>query len=238
MLSIPWSILVGLILGLTLQIILHHQLTQKNREDYQPLRQPMDAASYSGLSMGSAKLLSHLLSIRLQLHDNQTGKHIRYQKIDYELLVKWLETINILNPGTEYPMILASRVYSQTQDKARLRTLLEYIDRSFTIDPQLFWRHQAEATVIARHQLGDLELALKMAKKISNLPDAVEIPRWARDMHFLLLAELNEYESTIIIIEALLRSDAVKDPDEEVFLKEKLSLFQQKLFESKQNDKN
>ena len=61
------------------------------------------------------------------------------------------------------------------------------------------------------------------------------MPRWARDFRFLLLAELNELESAIAIIQALLETDSIDDVDERRFLLEKLSEFQQKLFESQQN---
>ncbi|MEE8366245.1 MAG: hypothetical protein V3R76_10690 [Gammaproteobacteria bacterium] len=185
--------------------------------------------------MGSEHLFSYLLAIRLQLHDNQAGKHIRYRKIDYSRLVNWLEQIHRLNRQSEYPMMLASRVYSQTRDKERLRIILDYIDRGFITNPQLHWRHQAEATVIAKHQLGDLELALKMAQKLSDQPASVAMPRWARDMQFLLLGDLNEFETALVIITALLQSDAINDPDEKIFLQEKLLHFQRKLSELQQN---
>ena len=185
--------------------------------------------------MGSVQLFSYLLAIRLQLHDNQAGRHIRYREIDYSMLVNWLKQIDRLNPQSEYSMMLASRVYSQTRDKERLGIILGYIDSTFMTNPQLHWRHQAEATVIAKHKLGDLELALKMAQKLSDQPESVIMPRWARDMQFLLLAELNEFETALVIIEALLKSEAVNDPDEKIFLQEKLLHFQRKLSEFQQN---
>jgi len=184
--------------------------------------------------MGSQQLISYLLSIRLQLHDNQAGKHIRYSQIDYERLVNWLDEIYQLNPQSEYPMMLASRVYSQTRDKTRLRIMLEYIDRTFMQNPQLHWRRLAEASVIAKHQLGDLQLALQMAEKLSSQPASVIMPRWARDMQFILLGDMNEFETAITIIVALLQSEAVNDPDEARFLQEKLLYFQQKLSELQQ----
>jgi hypothetical protein len=185
--------------------------------------------------MGSEQLLSYLLVIRLQLHDNQAGKHIRYGRLNYERLVDWLDQIYQLNTRSEYPTMLASRVYSQTRDKARLRIILEYIDRTFMHNPQLHWRRLAEASVIAKHQLGDLNLALQMADKLSSQPASVEMPRWARDIQFILLGDMNEFETAITIIVALLQSDAVNDPDEARFLQEKLLYFQQKLSEFQQN---
>jgi hypothetical protein len=57
------------------------------------------------------------------------------------------------------------------------------------------------------------------------------MPAWARDIHLILLGDLNEYETAIAIISGLLKSDAVNDPDEKLFLQEKLLYFQQKLSE-------
>jgi len=186
--------------------------------------------------MGSEKLFSYLLVIKLQLHDNQAGKHIRYSRLDYERLVDWLDQIYQLNTQSEYPTMLASRVYSQTRDKARLKIILEYIDRTFIQNPQLHWRRLAEASVIAKHKLGDLQLALQMADKLSSQPPSVEMPRWARDMQFILLGDMNEFETAITIIVALMQSEAVNDPDEARFLNEKLLYFQQKLSEFQQNN--
>ena len=184
--------------------------------------------------MGSQRLAGYLLAIRLQMHDNQLGKHFRYSLIDYDLLIDWLEQISDVNPDSEYPLLLASRVYSQTRDHQRLRQILGFIERRFEDNPQLHWRRMTEASLIAKHQLEDLPLALGLAEKLAIQPDTVVMPPWARDMRFLLLAKMNEFESAIAIIQALLVSQAVHDPDEERFLREKLSDFQQKLFESQQ----
>jgi hypothetical protein len=231
LLQVPWLLLSGFLLLLLMQIWFHQSAITQKAISYRPLSIPFDSSVYRGLSMGSEQLFSYLLAMRLQLHDNQAGKHIRYSQIDYELLVRWLDQIYRLNPASEYPIMLASRVYSQTTDKARLRIILDYIDRTFMLDPQLHWRHLAEATVVAKHQLGDLSLALQMAQKLSNQPPSVIMPAWARDIHLILLGDLNEYESAIAIIGGLLESDAANDPDEKLFLQEKLLYFQQKLSE-------
>ena len=74
-----------------------------------------------------------------------------------------------------------------------------------------------------------------MAEKIARQPASIQMPQWARDFQFLLLAELSELESAIAIIQALLQSkDAVADPDERRFLEEKLLDFQQKLSDYQQ----
>ena len=233
--QLPRPIMIGFLILFGLQVLVHQATMYQKAVNYRPLALPFAATIYQGLSMGSEQLLSYLLAIRLQLHDNQAGKHIRYSQLDYQRLVDWLDQIYQLNTQSEYTMLLASRVYSQTRDKARLRTILEYIDRTFIQNPQLHWRRLAEASVIAKHQLGDLQLALQMADKLSSQPASVEMPRWARDIQFILLGDMNEFETAIAIIVALLQSDAVNDPDEARFLQEKLLYFQQKLSESQHN---
>lgn len=234
-LQLPPMLLSGFALLLIAQLIAHHIGQQAHNADYRGLSKPLAAQTYKGMAMGSEQLASYLLAIRLQMHDNQAGRHFRYSLIDYDLLVDWLDQISDLNLDSEYPMLLASRVYSQTSDHRRLRLLLDFIEKRFEDNPQLHWRRMTEASLIAKHQLEDLPLALRIAEKLASQPDSVVMPAWARDMHFLLLAKLNEFESAIAIIQALLVSKSVQDPDEERFLREKLLDFQQKLFESQQN---
>ena len=74
-----------------------------------------------------------------------------------------------------------------------------------------------------------------MAKSLAEQPERIKMPRWARDMQFLILGDLNEFESAIAIIRALLQSKSIVDPDELRFLQEKLLIFQQKLSEYQRN---
>ena len=216
--------------------LLFHQASQESFEaTYRPLETPLPSAAYRELAMGSEQLAGYLMSIGLQLHDNQVGQHFSYSLIDYDRLVAWLDRAMDLSSGTEYPMLLASRIYTQTGDPELLRAILAFIERRFDENPQLHWRRMTEACLVARHRLGDLELALRLAEKIAAQPVSVEMPHWARDFQFLLLADMNELEAAIAVIQALLQTDAVRDPDEKRFLLEKLSDFQQQLFESQQN---
>ena len=236
--SLPRPLVLGFMLLLAAQVLHHHVANLRFEADYRQLGKPFDAAAYRGIAMGSEQLLGYLLAIRLQLHDSQAGQYFSYNLIDYNILVEWLNQITLISPGTEYPMLLASRVYTTTGDRQRLRRILEFIQQRFDDDPQLHWRRLAEASVIAKHKLQDLDLALAMAKKIAQQPASVKMPHWARDFEFLLLAEMSELESAIAIIRALLRTDAVRDPDEKRFLESKLLDFQQKLFESQQKGEN
>ncbi len=236
--SLPRVLLLGFAMLFFMQLFYHHAERALLEARYRPLSQPMSVNAYRGAAMGSEKLLGYLLAIRLQLHDNQAGQHFRYSLIDYDVLVAWLDNISDIDTGTEYPMLLASRIYTQTGSPERLIKMLGFVERRFDDNPQLHWRRLAEASVIAKHKLGDLGLALAFAQKLSAQPESVVMPRWVRDLEFLLLADLNEFESAIAIIQALLQSNSITDPDEKRFLQEKLLDFQQKLFDSQQSGTN
>ena len=238
LLQLPRPLLLGFALLFLAQVGVHHLARQRVEAVYRPLHEAASASFYRQSAMGSERLLAHLLSIRLQLHDNQVGQHFSYNLIDYDVLVDWLEQISDIAPDNEYPMLLASRVYTQTADPARLRKMLAFIERRFDDDPQRHWRRLAEASLIAKHSLGDLQLALGFAQRLAAQPESVEMPAWARDFEFLLLAELNELESAIAIIQALLESDSIRDVDERRFLRTKLLEFQRELFESQQKSGN
>jgi hypothetical protein len=234
LLSLPRPLLLAFVLLLGAQTVHHHFAHERLDTAYRGLSSPLSAQIYRGLALGSRQLFGYLLAIRLQLHDNQVGRHFSYKLIDYRLLIDWLDTITEISPGTEYPLLLASRVYTSTSDLTQLRQILGFIERRFDDDPQLHWRRLAEASVIAKHKLGDLDLALGMARKLASQPASVVMPAWARDFEFLLLAELNELESAIAIVQALLHTESVNDPDERRFLQGKLSDLRQKLIESQQ----
>lgn len=234
LLQLPRALLLGFALLFAAQLGHHHATERELAASYRPLDAPLAAPTYRAVAMGSEQLLGHLLAIRLQLHDNQAGQHFRYSLMDYERLIAWLEQISDTAPGTEYPLLLASRIYSQTGSEERLRMIVAFIERRFGENPQKHWRRLAEASLLARHKLGDLELALRLAERLARQPESVVMPQWARDFEFLLLAELNEYEASIAIIQAMLESGSITDVDERRFLREKLSEFRQKLSESRQ----
>jgi hypothetical protein len=231
--QLPLPLLFSIVVLLSVQVLHSHYTQSRNDVVYKPLSEPFSASTYRIASIGSNQLMSYLLAIRLQLHDNQSGKHVRYEKINYRLLSAWLDQIDLLNTQSEYPTMLASRVYSQTIEKNNVRLMIDFIQRSFVENPQLHWRRMTEATILAKHKLGDLELALLLAEQLTNQPVEVTMPHWARDMQIIILSKMNAFEAGIAIIVALMESGSIDDPDEKQFLKGKLLDFQQQLSETR-----
>ena len=236
--QVPVSLLVALIILGMVQVLYHHLFQRGVQAVYQPLSEPMPAEYYRAMSFGSDQLLSYAQLLRLQLHDNQKGQHVSYQRLDYDNLSKWLLTLSELNPHTDYPAFLAMRVYSQVKDEVKIRKLIEVTQQLFLLSPQLNWRRLSEACLLAKHQLKDLPLALTLAEQLAETPSSVNMPHWARDMRLILLDELNQLESAQILISSMLHSGDIKDNDEIRFLQQRLLKIQQQLLVSERKGQN
>jgi hypothetical protein len=234
LLHLPRTLLIGFVLALILQIT--HQIYSKSSLQlaFKRLESPLGIGFYKALTKGSEDLWSYLLMFRVQLHDSQRGIHESYKNLDYKILGQWLLTLSQLNNRSDYPAFLAARVYSRVDDPQKIRMMIDIIDQLFEQKPALHWRRMTEACLLAKHQLKDLELALKLASKVAMLPDSIEIPFWARDMRLILLDELNELESAQILISSMLQSGVITDDDEMHFLQSRLLKIQQQMLKDRQ----
>ncbi len=234
MTQLPVLLQVGFLLFFCIQITFHQLNYKISDAHYRHLNEPLEVELYRAISFGSDKLLSYLLLIRLQLHDNQKGQHVNYRHLDYALLSDWLMTLYDLNPDSDYPGFLASRVYSNVQDKSKIRQMIHVVEMLFDKNPERHWRRMTEVCLLMKHKLNDLDSALTIAEKIAKLPSTIKIPYWARDMKLVLLDELNQYESAQLLISSMLQSGSVTDHDELRFLRDRLLKIQQSLSENKQ----
>ncbi len=131
LLLLPRPLLLAFLVLFACQLLYHHASRAQMALNYQALDRPLSAPVYRGIAMGSEQLLGYLMAIRLQLHDNQAGQHFRYDLIDYAVLADWLELISQISPHSEYSMLLASRIYTQTSDPQQLHLMLDFIERQF-----------------------------------------------------------------------------------------------------------
>ena len=163
---------------------------------------------------------AHLLTLYLQAYDNQPGISIPYQALDYGRVTQWLLAALQLDPAGQYPLLMASQLYARVPDRSRTRAMLDFVYEQYLRDPQRRWRWLAHATIMAKHRLHDLPLALKFARTLAeSSPDA---PSWVRQMHVFLLEDMGEYQAARILLGGLLASGAVTDRHEQILLQQAL----------------
>ena len=180
--------------------------------------------------LGEPDTLAKILMLWLQAFDNQPGVSIPFASLDYARVVNWLDALLDLDSRFQYPLLSASRVYTETPDDAGKRQMLEFVHRRFQEDPERRWPWMAHGVYVAKHRIRDLQLALKYANALRLNVSSDTAPPWVTQMEIFVLEDLGEIESARIIIGGLLASGKLADNDNELrFLKNKLALLEQEI---------
>lgn len=217
--QVPRPVLVLLVAALALQIG-WQALQPKPSAQAEALAAPPSQPVLRAASLGEPIALAQWLTLYLQAFDNQPGISIPFNDLDYPRVMRWLETLLVLDPVAEYPLMMASQLYGQVPDQARQRLMFDFVRRKFLEDPDRRWRWLAHCAILAKHRLKDTALALNYAEDITRHARAAS--GWARQMRIFILEDMGELESATVLLGGLLASDEVTDPREIHFLTQRL----------------
>ena len=187
------------------------------------------AAALRLASFDEPEAAARLAMLYLQAFDLGGANRLPYRELDYRRLVGWLRAVLELDPRSEYPLFSAARVYAEVPDPQRSRIMLEFIYEEFLRDPNRRWPWLAHATLIAKHRLHDLPLALRYAKAIDSRVTTPSLPLWAKQMQIFILEDMDELDAAKIMLGGLLESGAIRDPNEARFLEHRLEELAQRL---------
>jgi hypothetical protein len=226
--QVPGWITGGFALALALQLVVAGLLPRPaaRAED---LPAPPGATALGLAALGDPIALGKGLMLYLQAFDYQAGTRIPYRDLDYARLEAWLARILELDPGGQYPLMSAARFYAEVPDPAKTRRMLDLVHREYLKDPNRRWPWLAEATVIAKHRLGDLPLARQYAADLQRHTTAPDVPLWIRQMEPFILEDMNELEAAKVLIGGLLASGQVKDERDAMLLKQRLERLEERL---------
>lgn len=219
--DVPVIIAVMLFLTLFGQVALQINSPAVNPEA-RPLPEVISAKKLELIGLADKIAMSKLTMLWLQAFDDQPGISIPFRELDYAKIIDWLNVILTLDSRTQYPLLAASRIYSEVPDENRKRMMLEFVYRKFLENPNRRWPALAQAVYVAKHQLKDLPLALRYANALAKNVSSDKVPFWAKQMNIYVLEDMNEIESAKVLIGGLLDSGEIKDEHELKFLKERL----------------
>lgn len=183
---------------------------------------PPPSSALRVVALGEEGVLARLIMLWLQAFDYQPGVSVSFHALDYERVEAWLERTLLLDPGFQYPLLAAVRLYGDVADAPRQRRMIAFVRRHFAADPQRRWQWLAHAVYLAKHRLDDLELALDLAEELAAVPPDPAIPSWARQMHIFVREDMGETASAKVLLGGLLESGEITDPHERWFLSERL----------------
>ena len=219
--AVPPVLRLVLVLALGAQLAFHAGVPGV-RSEAQALPPAPPAALLRVAALGEPAALARAGTLWLQFFDQQPGVSVPYRALDYDRLRAWLERWLALAPASDYPLLLAIRLYGQVADAPRQRVMLDFVHDAFRERPDARWRWLAEGALLARHRLEDTRLALEYARALNEHTGDDTLPHWARDLQILLLEDLGEYEAARILIGGLLASGEIDDPQELRFLQRRL----------------
>lgn len=219
--AVPWSVIVLLAAALALQVTWAAYRVQPGAR-MQVLPQPPSAALLRVASMGEPQVLARTLMLWLQAFDYQPGISIAFRDLDYARVEDWLDRMLELDPQFQYPLLAASRLYGDVSDPVKQRRMLDFVAKRFEDDPLRRWQWLAHAVYLAKHRLGDLDYALRLARKLTAADASAGIPNWARQMQIFVLEDMGEIKSAKVLLGGLLESGEISDPHERWFLSQRL----------------
>jgi len=219
--DVPRLILVFLVIAFAIQITWHAAKPLLDPEA-RPLPEPLSAGQLQLYSLGDPLVVAKMIMLWLQAFDNQPGISIPFRELDYHKVTGWLDNILTLDSKGQYPLLAASRVYTQVPDEARQRLMLEFVYEKFFEDPDRRWPSLTHAVYVAKHVLNDLPLALRYAEALAENVNVDNAPFWVTQMNIYVLEDMDEIESAKVLIGGLIGSGAIKDEHELRFLMQRL----------------
>ncbi|MYH70788.1 MAG: hypothetical protein F4147_12210 [Gammaproteobacteria bacterium] len=163
--TVPLPVLAVLIASLVIQVCWSYA-QPRAAATAESLPDAPDTGLLRLYGLGEPDTLAKILMLWLQAFDNQPGVSIPFARLDYARVINWLDALLDLDSRFQYPLLSASRVYTQTPDDAGKRQMLEFVHRRFLEDPDRRWPWMAHGVYVAKHRIKDLQLALKYANAL------------------------------------------------------------------------
>lgn len=195
----------------------------------------------STLSLGDKEFLFRILATRLQNSGDIFAGFLSLKDYDYSRIYGWMTMLDTLNFKSNFVPAIAAYYYSQTQNHADVRYVVDYLDEHSVRDIDAKWWWLFQATYIAKNNLGDIDRALDIAYKLSK-NNAANAPFWTKQMPAFIHEEMGDACMAFAVIENLIKeseSGARQLKPEELnfmryFINERLTKLKKQKFDPRQ----
>ena len=198
-----WTLLI-------VMVIIHIAFWLKTR-DFQarwanvpPAPSILTAAS---AGLGDPALAYRVHGTVLQNMGDFGGRIINLKEYNYERLTKWFTLLHYLDSESNFAPFVASFYYGSVNNPEKLRPLIGYLELAGDSPHGEKWRWLAHGAYLARFDVKDNQLALRLATKLANLgkPD---LPMWARNMRANILNADGKKEAAYNMLVSILQNSA------------------------------
>jgi hypothetical protein len=164
-----------------------------------------NAHTASLTALGDDQLAYRFYGLMIQ-HLGNTGGHFRPLKnYNYKRLEPWFETMDHLDPKSNFMPVLAAYYFGGTQNPDQLDYVIPYLQKVGQRSSGEKWRWLAHAVYLARYRQNNLDLALRMAKELSN-NYRDDMPEWVKRMPASIHVAKGDKQAAIDFMLSILKS--------------------------------
>lgn len=184
------------------------------------------------LSFGDNEFYFRVLAFSIQNAGDTYGRFTSLRYYDFNKLYHWFGLLDSLNARSNMMPAMAAYYFSQTQNTADVRYIVDYLYTHASRDVEHKWWWLLQAIYLSMHKLEDMDLTLKVAKPLVN----PAVPAFAQQMAAVVYEKRGEMEDALRIMETI-RDNAKDISDADLkymtyFIEERLS----KLEESRKKE--
>ena len=155
------------------------------------------------LSAGDDEFLFRVLALRIQNSGDVFAGFIALKDYDYLKLYQWFLLLDSLNEKSNLVPSLASYYFSQSPNKSDVAYVERYLEEHSLKNVDANWWWLFQAIELARTNLQDNNLALKLAYKLSE-NNAKNAPLWTKQMPAFIHARRGEGCMAFAVIQKLI----------------------------------
>ncbi len=156
-------------------------------------------AAVHALAFGDNEFFFRVLAFNLQNAGDTYGRFTSLRHYDMRKLYHWWMLLDELNPKSDMLPAMATYYFAQTQNKADVRYIVDYLYAHATRDVPDKWWWLMQSIYLSQHKLEDMELALKVSQPMVN-PD---VPAFAQQMAAVVREKRGEFEDALAIMETI-----------------------------------
>lgn len=168
------------------------------------------------LSFGDEEFLFRTMAIRLSNAGDTFGRFTALYKYDLHKIYLWFTLLDRFNVRSNVLPSMAAYYFSQTQKTADVRYMVDYLYEHSAPRIQEKWWWMAQGVYLAMHKLKDNDLALKLAR---TLTEARDVPLWVNQLPAFVYEKRGEFDAALEIMENILSHTQDIEPGELRYMK-------------------
>lgn len=167
-----------------------------------PGRQALHAMTF-----GDDQFYFRVLTFNLQNAGDTFGRSTSLRYYDFNKLYLWFNLLDELDPKSNIIPAMATYYFSQTQNTADVRYVVDYLYTHSVRDVGSKWWWLVQAIYLAMHKLDDKDLALKVSTPLVHK----DVPVWAQQMAAVVREKRGEMEDAYNIMQTIKEHAEAKD---------------------------